>query len=157
MVEQTFSGDETQLVVFKLDKEEYALSILQVQEIKRVTDITRVPNAPDYIKGVLNLRGSIVPVIDLKKRLNLPNQDEQLYTDDTRIIFVRVDEITVGIIVDAVSEVAAIEQHTIESTNDVLGTNENSFLSGVGKSGERLLILLNTEMILGLGADAVKN
>jgi len=150
--------DETQLVVFKLDKEEYALSILQVQEIKRVTDITRVPNAPDYIKGVLNLRGSIVPVIDLKKRLNLQNQDKQKYTDDTRIIFVRVDEITVGIIVDAVSEVAAIEQKTIESTGDVLGTSEsNSFLSGVGKSGERLLILLNTEMILGLGADAVKN
>jgi purine-binding chemotaxis protein CheW len=150
--------DETQLVVFKLDKEEYALSILQVQEIKRVTDITRVPNAPDYIQGVLNLRGSIVPVIDLKKRLNLQNQDKQIYTDDTRIIFVRVDEITVGIIVDAVSEVAAIEQQTIESTSDVLGTGEsNSFLSGVGKSGERLLILLNTEMILGLGADAVKN
>jgi len=107
---------------------------------------------------VLNLRGSIVPVIDLKKRLNLQNQDQQKYTDDTRIIFVRVDEITVGIVVDAVSEVAAIEQQTIESTSDVLGTSEsNSFLSGVGKSGERLLILLNTEMILGLGADAVKN
>jgi len=157
MIEQTFSGDETQLVVFKLDKEEYALSILQVQEIKRVTEITRVPHAPDYIKGVLNLRGSIVPVIDLKKRLNLQSQGYQEYTDDTRIIFVRVDEITVGIIVDAVSEVAAIEQHTIESTTEVLGANENSFLSGIGKSGERLLILLDTEMILGLGSDSSKN
>jgi purine-binding chemotaxis protein CheW len=157
MIEQTFSGDETQLVVFKLDKEEYGLSILQVQEIKRVTEITRVPHAPDYIKGVLNLRGSIVPVIDLKKRLNLQSQDYQEYTDDTRIIFVRVEEITVGIIVDAVSEVAAIEQNTIESTDDVLGTNEGSFLSGIGKSGERLLILLDTEMILGLGSDSAKN
>ena len=71
MTEKIYSSNEVQLVIFKLGREEYGVSILQVQEIKRMTDITRVPHTPDYIRGVINLRGSVLPVVDLKKRLNL--------------------------------------------------------------------------------------
>ncbi|AIF52102.1 chemotaxis protein CheW [Pelosinus sp. UFO1] len=150
MSEQIYSNSEVQLVVFKLGREEYSVSILQVQEIKRITDITRVPHTPDYIKGVINLRGSVLPVIDLKKRLNLP---QQVVTEDTRIIIVKVDELSVGMIVDAVSEVMTINQENIDSPDVVAGSVAASYLSGVGKLENRLLILLNLEEIIGIGQE----
>lgn len=150
MSEQNYSNSEVQLVVFKLGREEYSVSILQVQEIKRITDITRVPHTPDYIKGVINLRGSVLPVIDLKKRLNLP---QQVVTEDTRIIIVKVDELSVGMIVDAVSEVMTINQENIDSPDVVAGSVAASYLSGVGKLENRLLILLNLEEIIGIGQE----
>ncbi|MDF2636148.1 MAG: CheW protein [Pelosinus sp.] len=151
MSEQSYSSSEVQLVVFKLGREEYSVSILQVQEIKRITDITRVPHTPDYIKGVINLRGSVLPVIDLKKRLNLP---QQMSTEDTRIIIVKVGELSVGMIVDAVSEVMTINQENIDSPDVVAGSVAASYLSGVGKLDNRLLILLNLEEIIGVGQEA---
>lgn len=150
MVEKTYSSNEIQLVVFKLGREEYGVSILQVQEIKRMTDITRVPHTPDYITGVINLRGSVLPVVDLKERLDLP---AQTHTDHTRIIIVKIDEIIVGMVVDAVSEVLAIDQENIESPDAVVGGVAANFISGVGKLDNRLLILLNLEMIIGIGQD----
>lgn len=150
VVEKTYSSNEIQLVVFKLGREEYGVSILQVQEIKRMTDITRVPHTPDYITGVINLRGSVLPVVDLKKRLDLP---AQTHTDHTRIIIVKIDEIVVGMVVDAVSEVLAIDQENIESPDAVVGGVAANFISGVGKLDNRLLILLNLEMIIGIGPD----
>lgn len=151
MSEKNFSSNEVQLVVFKLGREEYSVSILQVQEIKRITEITRVPHTPEYIKGVINLRGSVLPVIDLKKRLNLP---QQISTEDTRIIIVKVDELSVGMIVDAVSEVMTINQENIDSPDVVAGSVAASYLSGVGKLENRLLILLNLEEIIGVGQEA---
>ncbi|QDR80514.1 chemotaxis protein CheW [Sporomusa termitida] len=150
MSEVTYSGNEVQLVVFKLGREEYGVSILQVQEIKRMTDITRVPHSPEYIKGVINLRGSVLPVIDLKKRLNLPPMD---YTDDTRIIIVKVEDIIIGMIVDAVSEVTTIDQMSIEPPQTVVGGIAADYLTGVGKMEDRLLILLNVEAIIGIGQE----
>lgn len=150
MAESTYSGNDIQLVVFKLGREEYGVSILQVQEIKRITEITRVPHSPDYIKGVMNLRGSVLPVIDLKKRLNLPPEE---YTDDTRIIIIKVEDITVGMIVDAVSEVTTIDQSNIEPPQAVVGGIAADYLSGVGKLENRLLILLNTDAIIGIGQE----
>lgn len=147
MSEKTYASDEIQLVVFRLGREEYGVSILQVQEIKRMTDITRVPHTPDYIKGVINLRGSVLPVLDLRRRLNLPSNEN---TDDTRIIIVKVEEITVGMIVDSVSEVTAISQENIESPNSVVGGVAANYLSGVGKQEDRLLILLNLAEIIGI-------
>lgn len=151
MAENTYSNDEVQLVVFKLGREEYGISILQVQEIKRLTDITRVPHTPDYITGVINLRGSVLPVVDLKKRLDLPGQ---AHTDNTRIIIVKIDEIVVGMLVDAVSEVLAINGSNIEDPDAVVGGVAANFISGVGKLDNRLLILLNMEAILGNGQEA---
>lgn len=150
MSELTYSGNDIQLVVFKLGREEYGVSILQVQEIKRITEITRVPHSPDYIKGVMNLRGSVLPVIDLKKRLNLPQAE---YTDDTRIIIIKVEDINVGMIVDAVSEVTTIDQNNIEPPQAVVGGIAADYLSGVGKLENRLLILLNAEAIIGIGQE----
>ena len=150
MNEALFSGEEMQLVVFKLGAENYAVSILQVQEIKRITDITRVPQTPDYIKGVMNLRGSVMPVVDLTKRLNLPKQE---YTDDTRIIIVKLDDIVVGMIVDAVLEVTALVKEQIEWPDGMMGGVDAQFLDGVGKEEDRLLILLNLENTLGLGTE----
>jgi len=148
--EATYSGNDIQLVVFKLGREEYGVSILQVQEIKRITEITRVPHSPDYIKGVMNLRGSVLPVIDLKKRLSLPPEE---YTEDTRIIIIKVEEIVVGMIVDAVSEVTTIDQNSIEPPQAVVGGIAADYLSGVGKLENRLLILLNTDAIIGMGQE----
>lgn len=150
MSELTYSGNDIQLVVFKLGREEYGVSILQVQEIKRITEITRVPHSPDYIKGVMNLRGSILPVIDLKKRLNLPPEE---YTEETRIIIIKVEDIVVGMIVDAVSEVTTIDQNNIEPPQAVVGGIAGDYLSGVGKLDNRLLILLNTDAIIGVGQE----
>jgi len=150
-MEATFSEHEIQLVVFKLGREEYAVSILQVQEIKRVSDITRVPHAPDYISGVINLRGSVLPVIDLKKRLGLPAQE---YTADTRIVIVRIEDIAVGMIVDAVSEVTAISRENIEAPQVVAGGVAADYLEGIGKQDGRLIILLDLEAIVGMGQDS---
>lgn len=152
MSENNFA-DDMQLVVFKLNREDYGVSILQVQEIKRMTEITRVPNAPDYLKGVINLRGSVLPVIDLKTRLDLPPAE---YTDDTRIIIVKVEDITAGLIVDAVSEVTSINAASIEAAQSVVSGLSAQYLSGVGKLGDNLLILLNLEAIIGVGAEAGK-
>ena len=138
---------EVQVVAFKLRKEEYGFNILNVKEIKGLTDITRVPFASDFIKGVINLRGSVLPVIDLKKRLGLQDME---YTDDTRIVVVREDDLEVGMIVDALTGVITLNGEHIDAAKSV--DNENSrFITGVGKvEEERLIILLNLEAIIGL-------
>ncbi len=153
MAENEFIDNEIQLVVFKLGREEYGVSILQVQEIKRMMDITRVPHSPDYIKGVINLRGSVLPVIDLKKRLDLPPAD---YNDDTRIIIVKVEELVVGLIVDAVSEVSTIASDNIEPPTSVTTGASAQYIQGVGKQDDKLLILLNLPAIVGSAAEAGK-
>ncbi|MGI6093286.1 MAG: chemotaxis protein CheW [Veillonellaceae bacterium] len=151
MSEKTYSDGEVQLVVFKLGREEYGISILEVQEIKRMTEITRVPHTPPYIKGVINLRGSVLPVLDLRKRLNLPSIDD---SDDTRIIIVKIEDLTVGMIVDSVSEVTALNQENIEPPSAVVGGVAANYLSGVGKQDDRLLILLNLDEIIGISQDS---
>lgn len=152
-MDETTYNDGIQLVVFKLGRENYGISILQVQEIKRMTDITRVPHAPEYVKGVINLRGSVLPVIDLKKRLELPPTD---YSDDTRIIIVRIQDIAVGLIVDAVSEVTAIANEDIEPPQTIVSSLSAQYLSGVGKLHDSLLILLNLEAIIGIATSTEK-
>lgn len=150
MAEDALVGEEQQLVVFKLAEEEYAVSILQVQEIKRMTEITRVPHTPEYLKGVLNLRGSVLPVIDLKKRLELPQKE---YTEDTRIIIVKTNDIAVGLIVDAVSEVTAVRSEQIEPPQAVSGNIGENYISGVAKLENRLLILLKLDELIGIQSE----
>lgn len=137
-------NNEIQLVVFKLASEFYAVDILKVKEIKLMTNITRVPHSPDYYKGVINLRGSVFPVIDLKKRLNLPDNE---YTDETRIIMVRIEDTFVGIIVDSVVEVTTVDEKVIEPIQTGNSDVNNKYLSGVAKHNDELLILLNIEAI----------
>lgn len=137
-------SNEIQVVAFKLRKEEYGFSILNVKEIRGLTDITRVPFAPDFVKGVINLRGSVLPVIDLKKRLGLRPME---YTDSTRILIVQNDGIDVGMIVDAVTEVLTIDAENIDSVKQT--DSETRFLKGVGKIDDRLIIMLNLDEIIG--------
>ena len=140
---------EIQVVAVKLRKEEYGFNILNVQEIKGLTDITRVPFASDFIKGVINLRGSVLPVIDLKKRLGL---QETEYTENTRIVIVKVDEVSVGMIVDAVTEVITLDGAHVDTSKAV--DNESSrFITGIGKLDDRLIIMLDLGAIVGLQDD----
>ena len=137
--EENKQNDEVQVVAFKLRDEEYGVSILNVQEIRNMTDITRVPFAADFIKGVINLRGSVLPVIDLKKRLGLA---ETPYTENTRIVTVTIDELHVGMLVDAVTEVLTIGSKTVDTkkaTNDRSGSR---FLNGIGNVDGRLIIII---------------
>ena len=143
-MDSEYNLNEIQLVVFKLASEFYAVDILKVKEIKLMTNITRVPHSPDYYKGVINLRGSVFPVIDLKKRLNLPDNE---YTDETRIIMVRIEDTFVGIIVDSVVEVTTVDEKVIEPIQTGNIEVNNKYLSGVAKHNEELLILLNIEAI----------
>lgn len=140
---------EVQVVAFRLRKEEYGFNILNVQEIKGLTDITRVPFVADFIKGVINLRGSVLPVIDLKKRLGL--QDTP-YTERTRIVIVKIDDVSVGMLVDAVSEVITLDSAHIDTTKSV-DNDTARFVTGIGKTDDRLIIMLNLNEIVGLNDD----
>ena len=136
-----------QVVAFKLREEEYGVNIFQVQEIRNLVDITRVPFAASYIQGVINLRGSVLPVIDLKKRLGL---EPTPYTEDTRIVTVMVGELPVGMLVDAVTEVLTIRSKLVDPKKAVDKTDISKFLSGIGNIDGRLVIMLNLEEIVGL-------
>lgn len=144
---QKVSNVEEQVVAFQLKGEEYGFSILNVQEIKGLTDITRVPFAPHYIKGVINLRGSVLPVIDLKSRLGL---DDTPYTVNTRIVVIRQGEISIGMLVDAVTEVRTIDARDIDTARAVSSEASEKFIYGIGKVDNRLIILLDLKEIVGL-------
>ena len=148
--EENKQNDEVQVVAFKLRDEEYGVSILNVQEIRNMTDITRVPFAADFIKGVINLRGSVLPVIDLKKRLGLA---ETPYTENTRIVTVTVDELHVGMLVDAVTEVLTIGSKVVDTKKATNERSDTRFLNGIGNVDGRLIIMLNLEAIIGATGD----
>lgn len=134
-----------QFVEFKLGEEEYGVDILQVKTIERMMPITRVPKAPHYVEGVINLRGEIVPIIDLRRRLNLPSCEK---TEKTRIIIISLEELTVGMIVDSATEVIQLTDDSIEPPPPITLSIDSSFIEGVGKIGEKLMIILNMTKIL---------
>lgn len=141
-------SDDIQVGAFKLLNEEYGVDILNVQEIRVPVEITRVPFAPDYIKGVINLRGSVLPVIDLKTRLGLADAPR---TDATRIMIMKVGELSVGMIVDAVTEVMNIDGRRIEPVKSVSdNASSNRFITGIGKVSDRLIIMLNLDELIDL-------
>lgn len=133
------------VVVFQLKDKEYAIPVERVKAIEKVLHITRVPNATNYIKGVINLRGVVTPIIDLRARFELAQQE---YTESTRIIIVYVDEMEVGLIVEAANDVIDIPIENIEPQPDVVGTDEAEFITGVAKINKRLLILIDLEKVL---------
>jgi len=140
------SKGEVQLVVFMIGDEEFGVEINQVREIVKLVSITRMPKAPVFIEGVVNLRGQIITVIDLAKRLDLPSKGR---TETSRIMVVEVSENTVGMIVDSVSEVLRLPADDIEATPALIETEvHEQYLRGVGKMGERLLILLDLNEVL---------
>ncbi len=138
------ANEELQLVIFRLAKEEYGLPITKVQEINRLVPITKLPQTPSFMEGIINLRGRIIPVIDLRKRFSLPANEQ---SEDNRIIIVEVNGQTVGIIVDAVTEVVRLAGASIEPPPPTF-ILDAQYIHGVGKLDERLLILLDIDKIL---------
>jgi purine-binding chemotaxis protein CheW len=137
--------DLLQLVSFVIEGEEFGIDILKVQEIIRPVPITRVPNAPAFVEGVINLRGRIVPVIDARKRFGLP---ARAMNEDSRIVVVELTGKTVGFIMDAVREVIRVERSVIEPPPELAIGIDADYLSGVAKLEDRLLILLDVERVL---------
>jgi purine-binding chemotaxis protein CheW len=133
-------GELLQLVSFVVGNEEFAVPILTVQEINRMMQITRVPQSPMFVEGVINLRGRIIPVIDLRRRFGLETQD---HNSDSRIIVVEVEERTLGFVVDKVQEVLRIEQRVVEAAPDMVTSLQSEYIDGIAKLEDRLLILLN--------------
>lgn len=138
------SKELLQLVTFKLGDEEYAVDILKVQEVNRMVDITAVPNSIHYLEGVINLRGRVIPVINLRKKFGL---DVKTLDTQSRIMVVDVG-ITIGIIVDSVSEVLRISHDTVEPPPPMAGGSESEYIKGIGKLQDRLLILLDIDKLL---------
>ncbi len=138
------ADQELQLVIFRLAKEEYGLPITKVQEINRLVPITKLPQTPAFMEGIINLRGRIIPVVDLRKRFQLEVSE---YNDDSRIIIVEVNGQTVGIIVDAVAEVVRISSSSVEPPPPSF-ILDAKYIQGVGKLDGRLLILLEIDQIL---------
>ena len=136
---------EFQLVAFQLGEETYGVDISQVEEIIRLQPITKVPGAPDFVEGVINLRGRVIPVIDLRKRFHLPPREE---TKNTRIVVVEVPPNTVGMIVDAVDEVLRISEEKIEAPSLIISSIDTEYIKGVGKLENKLLILLDLSKVL---------
>src|SRR5690554_7567014 len=144
MSEESVSKD-TKVIVFQLKDEEYGVEIEQVRSIERVLHITRVPRTPDFVKGVINLRGVVTPIIDLRSRFGIEEQDE---TDSTRVIIVTVNGMDVGLVVDAANDVIDIPAGTVEPPPEVVGGLEADYIRGVAKLEKRLLILLNLDKVL---------
>lgn len=136
---------DIKVIVFQLKDEEYGIPVQQVQSIERMMHITRVPKVAKFVKGVMNLRGVVTPIIDLRKRFGI---EEAEYTESTRIIIVGVGDLEVGLIVDAANDVIDIPEGAIEPPPEVVGTIEVEYLNGVAKLDKRLLILLNLEKVL---------
>jgi purine-binding chemotaxis protein CheW len=145
--DSSLSEEPLQLVVFELSGEEFGVDIMQVSEILPISKITRVPQAPECVKGLINLRGKIIVVIDLNRRLGFSSKESDSLS---RIIIVEVRDTTIGMLVNSVYGVLKLPFSSVEPTPDMIKSKINSeYLTGVGKAGNRLLILLNLARVLG--------
>lgn len=139
------SEELIQLVSFNIGSEEFGVDILKVQEINRMLDVTRVPNGPEYVDGVINLRGKVIPIIDLRRRFQMPRKE---HDKNTRIIVVELSGKVVGFVVDAVSEVLRIPKSVTEPPPPIVAGVDAAYITAVGKLEDRLLILLDLEKVL---------
>ena len=139
------SSELLQLVSFMIGNEEFGISILFVQEINRMFQITKVPNAPYFVDGVVNLRGRVIPVIDLRAKLGMERKE---HDKNTRIVVVEVGGKTVGFIVDAVKEVLRIPQNITEAPPEIVTGTNSEFIMAVAKLEDRLITLIDLEKIL---------
>jgi purine-binding chemotaxis protein CheW len=141
------SADGNQYLTFQLENEEYGLEILRVQEIKGYSKVTPLPNTPPEVKGVMNLRGAVVPILDLRTRFGLRAAE---YTRFTVIIVVTVGPKVVGLVVDAVSDVLNVGARELVPTPDLGAGVDTSFMTGMAHAGDRLITLLNVDRLVGL-------
>lgn len=136
---------EQKVVVFQLGHEEYAVPVQQVKTIEKIVPLTRVPRTPEFVKGVVNLRGVVTPVIDLRGRFGLPEIEA---TEHTRMIVVSLSDIEVAMIVDSANDVLDIPQDSVEAPPEVVGGIRATYLNGIAKLGERLIVILNLGQVL---------
>ena len=142
-------GAPAQFLTFTLGQEEYGVEILKIQEIKGYTAVTPLPNAPPHVKGVINLRGTIVPIVDLRAKFALAAVECTKYTV---IVVVQVGGQTVGFIVDAVSDVLTVAAGAIQPTPDCHGQVDTTYLTGLTQASEKLVVLLDIDKVLGEAA-----
>ena len=141
------TADNSQFLTFTLKNEEYGIEILKVQEIKGFSKITPIPNAPVFVRGVMNLRGTVVPIIDLRARFSMNEKD---YDQFTVIIVVNVGSRVVGLVVDTVSDVLNIPTEQIAEPPELAGNGDGSCITGMGKLGERIIMLLDIGRLVGV-------
>jgi purine-binding chemotaxis protein CheW len=138
-------SETIQVVSFKLGSEEYGVDIAQVQEINRMVAITHVPRAPQFMEGVINLRGQLIPIIDLRARFGMPRAE---HTKNTRIVVTEIGAKRVGMVVDSVSEVLRLATEHIEDAPEMITGVDTEYIRGVGKIEDRLIILLDLARII---------
>lgn len=136
-------------LTFRLDQEEYGIDILKVQEIRGYEPPTRIANAPNFIKGVVNLRGTIVPIVDMRLKFNCSKAE---YNDFTVVVILKLNQRIVGIVVDSVSDVMELPADSVKSAPDIDSVIERDAVLGLGSLGDRMLILLDIEKLMA-GAD----
>ena len=136
---------ERQVVVFDLNEEAHGVDISQVREIIRMEEITRVPRAPEFVEGIINLRGKVNPVVDLRARFSMPSTER---TDEHRIVVVDVDGQDIGMVVDAVTEVSRTPSDSIEPPSSVITTDDSEYLTGIVKTNDKLIILLDIAKVI---------
>ncbi|MFO8156169.1 MAG: chemotaxis protein CheW [Pseudomonadota bacterium] len=135
----------TQWVTFHLEEEKYGVPVEQVKEVLRYTEITPVPGAPDYVLGIINLRGNVVTILDTRKRFALPDREPD---EETRFVILEVADQTVGILVDSVSEVMRLRQNEIEHAPNVGNDESSKYIQGVASRESNLLILVDLDKLL---------
>jgi len=136
---------ENQFVVFMLGDEKYGVDILNVSTISEYLEVTKVPDAPVYVEGIINLRGDIIPVINLKKRFNIAEKE---ISDETRIIIYSIEGVAIGFLVDEASQVMRINDEDVEPTPAILRGSDREYISGVGKQDGKIIIILDFAKIL---------
>ncbi len=139
------TGELRQFISFSVGDEEYGLELLRVKEVIRIREITWLPKAPTFVKGIINLRGDVIPIIDLRDKFGLAPKE---HTAMTRVIVVEVEGRLMGMVVDSASQVVRIPADQIDPPPPVLGSISQEFITGVGKLEDKLVILLNTDAIL---------
>ena len=144
-VRTTYSSEDQQYLTFNLADEYYGVDILKVQEIKGYTTVTRIPNTPDYLKGVLNLRGTIVPIVDLRMKFGMGTTDP---TPFTVMVVVNVRNRIMGFMVDAVSDVLDLNAKNIQPPPELGSAVDITFVAGIGNSNDRLVTLLDIDRVL---------
>ena len=141
-------AEAKKFLIFKLGNEEFGVDIHKITTIiEKEMSIARVPKTPSCLKGVINLRGEIIPIMSLRIKFGLP---EDVFKEDTRIIIVKLDEISVGLIVDSVAEVLELDEEATESIANIAGELSLDYITGVGKANGRIITLLNLENLVSL-------
>ena len=140
-------GDELQVVAFNISTEVFGVDILKMQEINRMVEITKVPQAPHYVEGVINLRGKVIPIVDLRRRFNMESKE---HDKNTRILVVDINSNILGMVVDAVSQVLRFPVSSIESPPEIVTGIDSDYIKGVVKLEDQLLIHLDLSKVIDM-------